>query len=180
MKKWLPLFIAIVIVVGGGAFFGGMQVGKGKAPSPEVAMNVIRNLSPQQQAQLLQQGGTGTNGTGRTGGTGGFLGRGNGAGGAVAGDILSQTDNSITVKLSDGSTKIVLYSASTTVGISETGTAADLVVGKTVTVTGTANSDGSVTANRIQIGTLNFGPGTRSTNDGSTTPTGSTTGATSG
>ena len=59
---------------------------------------------------------------------------------------MSKDAQSVTVKLSDGSTKIVFYSASTTVSKSATGTAADLTAGTGVIVTGTTNPDGSVTA----------------------------------
>ncbi len=67
---------------------------------------------------------------------------------------MSSDSNSITVKLSTGSSKIVLYSPSTVIAVSKTGSASDLTTGQDVTVTGTANSDGSITATRIQVGTL--------------------------
>ena len=120
-------------------------------------------MTPQQMQQALQSSRRARRlvrrpraGTGGTGGTGA-----NGGGGFVSGSIIAEDSNSITVKLADGSTKIVLYSGSTTINVSQTGTASDLAVGKDVTVTGTANSDGSVTATRIQMGTLggfNGGP----------------------
>jgi hypothetical protein len=167
MKKWLIIGIVVVVAVGVGAFFVGKATAGGSTPTAAEAMKVIQNLTPQQQAQLFA-GGNGPRGTG-AGGTGGFPGGGAG-GGLVAGDIIAKDATSITVKLSDGSTKIVLLAPSTTVNVAQAGTTNDLVTGKTVTVTGTTNSDGSVTATRIQIGTLGFPGRQGGANDSTSTP----------
>jgi hypothetical protein len=72
-------------------------------------------------------------------------------GGAVFGSILSMDDKSVTVKLSDGSSKIVLFSDSTTYTNTIDAAKSDLKVGENVAVSGTSNSDGSVTAASVQI-----------------------------
>ena len=72
-------------------------------------------------------------------------------GGAVIGSILSMDAKSITVKLADGSTKIVLFSGTTTYENTITAQASDLKVGGQIAVFGSTNSDGSVTATSIQI-----------------------------
>lgn len=154
MKRGLAIgiMVAIAVVVGVGAFFGGRA--SSGTPSPTEAVKVLTNLSQQQRAQLLQNGSLGALFGNRTGTSGTGANRG---GGFTAGSIVSKDATSITVKLSDGSTKLVLYSGSTTIGQFTTGTANDLATGKEVTVTGTTNSDGSITATRIQIGALGGG-----------------------
>ena len=72
-------------------------------------------------------------------------------GGAVSGSILSMDANSITVKLADGSTKIVLFSGTTTYENTVSAAQTDLKVGSEVVVIGSTNTDGSVTATSIQI-----------------------------
>jgi len=69
----------------------------------------------------------------------------------VVGEIISQDDKSITVKISDGSTKIVILSDSTTYSKTDTGIKEDLKIGGQIGVFGTENSDGSVTAQNVQL-----------------------------
>ncbi len=120
----------IVLLVGGLSFYSGQSYGKSQVSSRGTG----------------QFGTMGANN--RPGGTRMMTG-----GGFVTGEVLSKDTNSVTVKMRDGSSKIVFYSASTEVQKSVTGSADDLVVGKNVTVTGKANSDGSITAQSIQLRT---------------------------
>ncbi len=140
-KKLLPIIIAVV-VIGGGAFYAGMKYGQSNSSinSGQNAGMGFANLTPEQRQERLQQ--MGINATGRGGNRGS---------GFVNGEIIAKDDKSITVKLPDGSSKIVFYSDSTEVGKSVSGTSNDLEKGKTITVNGTTNSDGSITAQSIQI-----------------------------
>jgi hypothetical protein len=84
-------------------------------------------------------------------------------GGNVFGQIISKDANSITIQLNapggpntNGATtatgsKIVLYTGTTAVLKTTAGTINDLAVGTNVSVQGTANPDGSISAQTIQI-----------------------------
>lgn len=131
------MLIVAAIVIAGASFYGGMMYGKSSA-RPANGGNFQRN--GQFAANGNGQGGF-RRGAGGPGGMGGF----------TAGEILSKDDKSITVKLRDGGSKIVFYSDSTMVGKMVDGTAADLEVGKEVMIAGSANSDGSINAQSIQL-----------------------------
>ena len=70
---------------------------------------------------------------------------------AIRGQILSGDANSITIKLADGSSKIVVFGTNTIITEAATASKSALMQGKQVTVMGTTNSDGSVTAADIQL-----------------------------
>jgi hypothetical protein len=177
MKRGLAmgLMVAIAVVVGVGAFFGGRLTAGGGALTPEEAMKVIQNLTQEQLAQLSQnRGGL----FGAPGGTGTPT---RGAGGFTGGSIVSKDTDSITIKTSDGNSKIVLFSSSTTISETKDTTTDALTVGEDVTVTGSANSDGSITATRITLGAAGAGfpqggtppgDGGTATSSGSTVPSG--------
>lgn len=129
MNKTVLIILGVAIAVGGGSFYGGMKYGQANV------------LSGFQQ----RMGGAGFGG-GRTGNRSGAN--------LVAGEIIAKDAVSITVKLRDGGSKIVLYSGSTEIGKSVSGTNDDLVIGKTITANGTPNQDGSITAQSIQLRTL--------------------------
>ena len=144
MKRWLiPVIVVVIVAIGVGAFFGGRAAGGG-TPTVAEAMKVIQNMTAAERQTLGQGGGTG--------GQIGASNRAGGFGGLTSGSIISSDASSITVKLSDGSTKIILYSDSTTISTSTKGSSADLTAGQEVRVTGTTNSDGSITATNIQTG----------------------------
>ena len=69
----------------------------------------------------------------------------------IVGEIISQDEKSITVKMEDESTKIVILSDSTIYSKTDTGNKDDLEVSSQVGVFGTENSDGSITAQNVQL-----------------------------
>ena len=83
-------------------------------------------------------------------------------GGFTAGEVIAKDATSLTVKAPDGSSKIVLVSASSQVTHSAPGTLDDVAIGTNILVTGTVNSDQSVTAQTIQVRPAGQqGPGNR-------------------
>jgi ribosomal protein S1 len=69
----------------------------------------------------------------------------------VNGEIIGVDEKSITVKMQDGSSRIVILSEKTEINKAASGTKDDLKVGERVAVFGQENSDGSVTAQNIQL-----------------------------
>ncbi len=126
----------IAIVVGGVAFFGGMQ------------------YQMRQQPTMNGPIGSRMGGPGAQGGPGGTQAGSRTMTGMtpVSGEIISQDETSITIKMLDGSSKIVIVSDQTTVHKSSAGAKTDLVSGEEVTAFGTQNPDGSITAQSVSIG----------------------------
>ncbi len=128
------IIAALILLIGGASFYGGIQYQKTR-------------INPAGDRQNF----------GRPGGLGGPGGRGMQAGGNRAqggftnGEILSTDAQGMTLKLIDGGSKIIFFSASTTIGKMDTGTKDDLKQGSNVMITGTPNQDGSITANSVQI-----------------------------
>ncbi len=129
MKK-LILIAAVALLVGGGAgFYSGMQYGTGQAVSAAGSRS-------QFASGRMNRGG------------GGF-----GGGGFAGGEVAAKDSTSLTIKTNDGSSKIVFLASSTKVMKSVDGSLNDLTVGSQVTIAGSANPDGSITAQSIQLRT---------------------------
>ncbi len=132
MTKKISAIVAVAIVlVGGGAFYGGMKYAQSKIPQ----RTGQGNFGDLQRSGAANMGGL----------------RGNGSGGFTTGEIIAKDSSSVTVKLNDGGSKIVFYSDTTAVDKFAKGTAGDLQIGESITVNGQANQDGSLTAQTIQI-----------------------------
>ena|SRR3989344_2429422 len=144
MKKLIMIAVVVAVVVGSGAFYGGMKYVQARRGYLPAGRQDFTNLTPEQRQQLMANASGGFRG-------GAGQGRGGTGGGFTVGEIISKDDKSITIKMPDGGSKIVFYSDATEVGKSISGTPADLKVGEMVTTNGTANSDGSITAQLIQI-----------------------------
>lgn len=126
----LSITIVVIIAAGCIGFFGGIKYQQSKSPA------IIQQFSNGTQS--------GRNGQFRSGqGRIGFR--------PVAGEIIEKDDKSITVKLQDGSSRIVLISEKTKINKVEKTTNEDLKTGSQVAIFGIDNSDGSVTAQNIQL-----------------------------
>ncbi len=142
MKQITPAVIGVIIAVGILAFFGGMKYQGSRQP----AFNRQAFGGPQGAAGMRNSAG----GAGMMGGRAG-------ANRPVSGDVISTDDTSITVKLPDGSSKIVLVTSTTQINKASQATITDISTGTKVAVFGATNSDGSVTAQNIQLNpVLNF------------------------
>jgi hypothetical protein len=80
-------------------------------------------------------------------------------GGFVSGQIISVDGNSMTVSLANGNSEVVFYSSSTQILKPTIVPASNLTAGTRVMIGGTSNSDGSLTAQSIQVQTGNGFPG---------------------
>jgi hypothetical protein len=147
MNKLLPIVVAVAVVIGTSAFYGGMKYAEGRNPARQLSRGDFQNLSPEERQQGLQEFGANA-GAGFRGGLGAGQ---RGSDGFTAGEIIAKDDKSVTIKLQNGGSKIVFLSDPTEITKSAVGALSDLEVGKNVTINGTANSDGSVTAQTIQL-----------------------------
>ncbi len=130
MKNNTLTLVIVSVVIAAIAFFGGMQYQKSKGQS--FANNSVQS---------------GQNRNGAPGRFGGRMGNGR----PVVGEVVSSDSGSITVKLLDGSSKILNVSDSTTYSKTDKSSKADVKNGETIAAFGTANSDGSLTAQNIQL-----------------------------
>jgi hypothetical protein len=137
MKKNQKIIAGVAVVaLMAGSFYGGMVYGKGsQGGRGQFAAGQFGN------GQFMRGAGAAGMGGARAGGM---------AGGFTAGQILSKDETGVTLKLQDGSTKIVLIGPDTQVMKEASSTADDLSQGQQVTVTGTQNADGSITARTVQ------------------------------
>jgi len=117
--------IIVIILVGAGSFYGGMIYAKSQS---------AKGFNPQsfRAGQIGDRNGNSTSGF-------------------VTGDIIAKDNNSITVKSGNSGSKIILYSDTTKIDKYNSGAISDLQVGKSISVQGATNSDGSITAQSIQI-----------------------------
>jgi hypothetical protein len=137
MSKTVWTGVIVAIIFGGGGFYAGTKY---------------------QASQT-----TTTTSARFAGGTGSFAGRGaagfgGAGGGATIGTILSIGNGSMTIQLPNSTsstattgTKLVLLQDSTQIDALENVPASSLQVGQTVTVAGTTNADGSVTATSVMV-----------------------------
>lgn len=142
MKPIKPIFVLIIaIVVGAGAFYGGVLYQKNQQPSFAGRAGGGFYRTANGGAGGSQRG---FGGAGGPGGTAGVT--------PVRGQIVSTGNNTITVKMQDGSSKIVNLTSQTKINKTTTGSVSDLKSGTDVTAIGTSSSDGSVTAQNIIVG----------------------------
>ncbi|MFA5126822.1 MAG: hypothetical protein WC465_02350 [Patescibacteria group bacterium] len=129
MKKFLPIMIILAVIIAGGAFYGGIVYQRSK-------------MSQKNMANFPNAGQM--NGTNRAI---------NNRSGMdfVSGEVLKQDVASLTIKLKDGGSRIILYASSTPIMKSTIGSVGDLQIGQSVSANGTTNSDGSLSAQAIQI-----------------------------
>lgn len=131
MKNNMVVTILLLIIFTGGGFFAGTKYQQSKSP--------VLGQFNDRQGGMNARGGGQQNGNRKMGG------------GQVVGEIMSVDDKSITVKMTDGSSKIVLLVDNTNINKASTASKSDLMVGEKVAIFGTTTTDGSVTATNIQL-----------------------------
>jgi hypothetical protein len=124
------ILFTIVAVLIGSAFYGGMRYEASRQPSFS-------------GGPMMTQGSNGKIVN---------LGGGEQAGTFISGSVLSVDETSFTMQLPQGGSRVVLFGSTTPITKSTGGTIEDIQAGETVTVTGRANDDGSISTQSIQIG----------------------------
>ena len=131
MKKYIVHIVWVVVAIV--AFAGGTYYGKSTVA-----------------AGFAGRGGAGAFASSTRAGFAGRVGA-FGGGGFAAGQVTAVNANSLTVQLPNGNSEVVFYSSSTSIVEPMPAPASALAPGTMVMIGGTTNSDGSVTAQTIQI-----------------------------
>lgn len=147
-QNQLIIMFLVAVVMAGTGFFAGTKYQESKTPT----------FSRQFGNGMQNPSGIGANGRGAAGTAGGAR---TGAR-QVVGDIIKSDDTSITVKMSDGSTRIVFVNDKTMINKASSAMKTDLTVGEKVAAFGTDNPDGSMNAANVQLNPIarNQGVGT--------------------
>lgn len=141
MKKTIIIAIVALIVGLGGGFYGGMTYQKNKTSSGSFART---------GTAATRAGRTGSFAGTTGGGAAAFVATGGGAS-LTTGQVVAKNDQNITVSLASGGSKIVFFTSSTPITAMVQKTPNDIAVGSSVSLSGSANSDGSMTATMIQL-----------------------------
>lgn len=145
MNKNIIVFVVLMIILATGGFYAGMQY--------------------QLQKRTGQFGNSTFGGRFITRSPNGQNSR------SIRGQVINLSSGNLTLKLPDGTTRIVILSSSTTFVQSVKINKNDLKTGDAVSIFGVANSDGSLTAKDVLIN-----PGRQSKSFGSEQPTATGTG----
>ncbi len=136
-SKTLIIFVALFLVGGASGFFGGTQYQKSKSPLSSLqrfgAMAGNFNGDPTSQRRGLAEGQT-----------------------AVSGEVISKDATSLTIKLPDNSSKVILLTNDVPVRQTTESNLESVKVGESVMIQGQQNQDGSITAQLVQVGQVNF------------------------
>ncbi|NNM83802.1 hypothetical protein HKL94_01100 [Candidatus Parcubacteria bacterium] len=100
------------------------------------------SVAPQASGQTFAKGGSPY---------GGMMRGGNAGGEALSGTVVVKDSGSITLSTRDGSSHVILLTPTTRVSKNTPGALTDISVGSTITVFGSSNSDGSISASTIQL-----------------------------
>ncbi|HLD24969.1 MAG TPA: hypothetical protein VJB96_03575 [Patescibacteria group bacterium] len=120
--KMIAIALIVAVATAGAGFYGGMKYQQSKRG------NFVRMTGGQGNPQVVRQG---------------FR--------PVSGEIIKSDVTSITVKLNDGSSKIIMLTSSTRINKAAESTKEDLTTGIQVAIFGSENADGSITAQNVQI-----------------------------
>ena len=141
MKQVTTQTIVIALIVRLAGFFGGMKYQQSKTEMPRGQFMLNREGQPGRNGGAPMIGETGRRPEG---------GMGTGTR-PVSGEIIATDEASITIKMQDGSSKIVMISETTDINKAEKGTKTDLSNGQDMMVFGKENTDGTVTAINVQV-----------------------------
>ena len=134
------VLVASIILSLGVGFYTGTKY---KPNNKQDFVNQFNQRNRDQMGGSRQPGLSGQRGSGMPGG---FR--------PVAGEIIASDGKTITVKLTDGSSKLVLVTGNTTISKAQSADINNLLVGEKVSVFGNQNPDGSTTAQNIQLNPL--------------------------
>jgi hypothetical protein len=152
MKRVLIVLGSIVfaLVLAGGGFFAGVNIGKAQAQDAQTAFFRQRGFDPNAAGTGGAAGGQGF--FGGAGGQGGAAGQGGTAGArrGVTGTVQKVDGNTLTVTSAQGETVTVQITGSTPIEKTVAGSTSDLTVGANVLVIGT-RSGNNVAATAIQL-----------------------------
>ena len=138
MNKITLLIVIVVVAVG--SFYAGTKFGGGDNQEARLSGN-YQDMTDEERQEMM----------GQMRGRGGMM-QGMAAGGEfVNGEVISVEDGMVTVELHDGGSKIVFVCDDIRITKMAEGVLSDLKEGDNIVISGQSNSDGSVTAETLQI-----------------------------
>ena len=146
MKNIFLIIFITVLISGGAAFYGGTEYAR-SVDSRGLEAG-FWNLNPEERQQRFRDLQTNAGNSQLEHRTI------RGENGFVSGEIIFKDDQSVTVKLPEGGSKIVFLSGETSVTKNATSSVQDLHVGDVITAAGSANEDGSLSAKSVQTGSM--------------------------
>jgi len=144
-KKFIITIILSHLIAIGAGIYGGIKYAQNRDSSGARSFlpENFQNLSPEQRQQFMQERGREGTLVKRNGGEAGMN--------FLSGEVIAKDEESITIKMRDGGSKIIFFSGSTEVKKLMKESMDAVEVGEQISVSGDQNPDGSYSAKTVQI-----------------------------